>query len=158
MKKIVASDKNDILSLDFADFITCLNAQRVDYVLIGGYALAVHGVVRATGDIDFMYRRAKSNVKRLCAALKEFGAPPVVIDERALMTLDVVTQFGKPPNRIDLLNNIDGVTFPKVWKGAERLEIDGQKLRVIGKTELRANKSATGRKRDEDDVRRLKGR
>lgn len=158
MKNRVAGEKNDVLSPDFLDFIMYLDRRRVDYVLVGGYALAIYGVVRATGDIDFLYRRTKSNVRRLCAALEEFGAPPLVIDENALQTPHTVTQFGKPPYRIDLLNSIDGVTFEQVWKGATHTMIGDQDVKVIGLTELRANKSATGRKKDMDDVRKLKPR
>jgi hypothetical protein len=125
---------------------------------VGGYALGVHGVIRATVDIDFMYRRTKKNVKRLIGAMMQFGAPANVIDEEALMKAGIVTQFGKPPQRIDLLNEIDGVTFPQVWKGATTARIGGQKVSVIGLNELRRNKGATGRKRDEEDLRQLKAR
>jgi predicted nucleotidyltransferase len=144
------------LSPDFHDFIVRLNEHQVECVLVGGYALGVHGVIRATGDIDFMYRRTTKNVKRLIAAMSEFGAPANVLDEEALMTAGIVTQFGKPPQRIDLLNAIDGVTFPAVWKGAMTVRIDGQRISVIGLKELRANKGATGRKRDAEDLHQLK--
>jgi len=143
------------LSPDFHDFIFLLNEHKVEYVLVGGYALGVHGVIRATGDIDFMCRRTTKNVKRLIAAMTEFGAPANVLDEEALMTAGIVTQFGKPPQRIDLLNAIDGVTFSEVWKGALTVRIDGQSIRVIGLKELRANKGATGWKQDAEDLRQL---
>jgi hypothetical protein len=143
------------LSADFLDFIAFLNEHKVECVLVGGYALGVHGVIRATGDIDFIYRRTRKNAKRLIRAMIEFGAPANVIDEEALMKAGIVTQFGKPPQRIDLLNEIDGVTFPEVWKGATTARIGGQTIRVIGLNELRTNKGATGRKKDEEDLRRL---
>lgn len=143
------------LSEDFLDFITSLNEKHVQFVLVGGYALGVHGVVRATRDIDFLYRRTPDNVGRLCAALQDFGAPPEVIDEEALMTPEIVTQFGLPPNRIDLLNAIDGVSFDEVWKGVTRTTIEGQVLLVIGLEELRRNKAATARSRDREDLKRL---
>ena len=143
------------LSPDFHDFIVLLTEHKVECVLVGGYALGVHGVIRATGDIDFMYRPTTKNVKRLIGAMIEFGAPANVIDEAALMKAGIVTQFGKPPQRIDLLNAIDGVTFPEVWKGAMTVRIDGQRISVIGLKELRANKGATGRKKDEEDLRQL---
>lgn len=146
------------LSPDFLDFIVTLIENKVDVVLVGGYALAVHGVIRATGDIDFLYRCTPANVSRLCAALREFGAPENIIDEQALLQPDIVTQFGQPPHRIDLLNAIDGVTFEEVWKGAERTDIDGNRVRVIGHRELERNKAATGRKKDLSDIRALKAR
>jgi hypothetical protein len=151
-------EANRGLSPDFHDFIVLLNEHNVDCVLVGGYALGVHGVIRATGDIDFMYRRTTKNVKRLIAAMIEFGAPANVLDEDALMEAGIVTQFGEPPQRIDLLNAIDGVTFPEVWKGAMTVRIDGQRISVIGLKELRANKGATGRKKDEADLRQLNER
>ncbi len=158
MRKRAGGVENDALSPDFLDFIVCLNERRVDFVLIGGYALGVHGIVRATGDIDFLYRRTKSNVSRLCAAMKDFGAPLGVIDEDALMTPEIVTQFGHPPHRIDLLSAIDGVGVGQVWAGAISITVQGQKMRVIGLAELRANKAATGRRKDAEDLRRLSAR
>jgi glutamine cyclotransferase len=124
-------------------------------VLVGGYALGVHGIVRATGDIDFLYRATNANVRRLCNAMIDFGTPPEVIDEETLLEPGIVTQFGQPPYRIDLLNAIDGVTFAEVWRGADVTSLQGQEVRVIGLKELKANKSATGRKKDKEDVRRL---
>ncbi len=112
-------------------------------------------MVRATGDIDFLYRRTAKNVRALCAAMQEFGAPREVIDQTSLMTSGILTQFGRAPVRIDLLNAIDGVTFLEVWNGATRAMLDGQEIRVIGLRELKKNKNATGRKRDQEDVRRL---
>jgi predicted nucleotidyltransferase len=151
-------EANTALSPDFQDFIVFLNEHKVDFVLIGGYALGVHGVIRATGDIDFLYRRTKKNVKALVAAMNDFGAPPGVVDKEALMTAGIVTQFGQQPQRIDLLNEIDGVMFSEVWKGATTARVDGQKMRVIGLTELQKNKGATGQPKDEEDLRRLKAR
>ena len=155
MGKRAVGEVNDVLSADFFDFIICLNERGVDVVLIGGYALGIHGVIRATGDIDFLYRRTKKNVRRLCRAMDDFGAPPEVIDVDALMIPEIVTQFGQPPHRIDLLNTVDGVGFDQVWRGATFMTIQGQKVRVIGLAELQLNKAATGRKRDADDARRL---
>ena len=149
---------NTALSPDFQDFVASLDEHRVDAVLVGGYALGVHGVIRATSDIDFLYRRTAKNVRALAAAMDAFGAPPSVVDADALMTTGIVTQFGQPPQRIDLLNELDGVTFAAVWTGALTIRIDGRSLRVIGLTELRKNKASTGRKKDAEDVRRLDAR
>ncbi len=151
-------EANDAFSPDFLDFVTCLNERNVDAVLVGGYAMGVHGVIRATADIDFLYRCTAANVGRLCRAMNDFGAPPAVIDEAALMTPDLVTQFGQPPYRIDLLSSIDGLSFAEVWAGALTITIQQQRLRVIGLAELRANKMATGRRKDADDARKLGAR
>lgn len=152
------AEDNDTLSPDFLDFIVALNEQKVDFVLVGGYAMGVHGVVRATGDIDFLYRATKMNVRRLCNAMIGFGAPPEVIDEETLLKPGIVTQFGQQPYRIDLLSAIDGVTFAEVWQGVDVMRLQGQEVRVIGLEELKANKTATVRKKDKEDVRRLNSR
>ena len=155
MKARAGGEGNAALSPDFLDFIACLDEQHVDFVLVGAYALGLHGVVRATGDLDILYRRSRANVRRLLAAMQEFGAPAEVIDQQALLTPDIVTQFGQPPFSIDLINAIDGVTFAEVWKGAVAVAIARRQVRVIGLDELRTNKRATGRKKDKDDLRRL---
>lgn len=155
MKARAGGEGNAALSPDFLDFIACLDEQHVDFVLVGAYALGLHGVVRATGDLDILYRRSRANVRRLLAAMQEFGAPAEVIDQQALLTPDIVTQFGQPPFRIDLINAIDGVTFAEVWKGAVAVAIARHRVRVIGIDELKKNKRATGRKKDKDDLRRL---
>lgn len=146
---------NDSLAADFLDFITCLNVRKVKFVLIGGYAVGVHGAVRATGDIDFLYRRTEANVRRLCEAMDDFGAPTNVIDFDTLMTPSTITMFGQPPYRIDLLGEIDGVSFEQVWTGTTGIVLDGEPVRVIGLAELRANKAATGRDKDREDLRKL---
>lgn len=156
MTQKATGSRSDVWAPDFLDFVACLSTHNVDVVLVGGYAVALHGFVRATGDIDFLYRRNKKNVARLRLALMEFGAPPEVLDEEALMSPNVVTQFGIPPFRIDLLNQIDGVTVEEVWKGAEERVFASQTLRVIGLADLLRNKAATGRPKDREDLRQLK--
>lgn len=148
-------EPNDSFAPDFLDFIACLNEGGVEFVLVGGYAVGVHGVVRATADLDILYRRTEDNVGRLCRALEEFGAPAQLIDPDALLAPDTVTMFGAPPLRIDLLGDISGVSFEQVWVGCVDIVLEDQPLRVIGLAELRANKAATGRPRDIDDLRRL---
>ena len=155
MSPSAGGERNDALSPDFVDFIACLAEQQVDFVLVGAYALGVHGVVRATGDLDLLYRRTRENVQRLRVATHEFGAPAEIIDEKALLTRDIVTQFGQPPYRIDLLNAIDGVTFAEVWNGAMGVTIGQQQMRVIGLREFKKNKRAWGRRKDKDGLRRL---
>jgi len=148
---------NRALSLpqDFLDFIALLNEHHVEFVLVGGYALGVHGYVRATGDIDFLYRLTDANVARLCTSLTEFGAPPHLINRDALLDPDVVTYFGMPPLRIDLLSSISGVESDVVFDGAIDASVAGQRLRVIGRLELESNKRASGHEQDLQDLRAL---
>lgn len=144
-----------MLAPHFADFIAALNGHGVEYVLVGGYALAVYGVIRATGDLDIFHRRTTENVRKLMAAMREFGAPEKCIDEAALMDPDAMTYFGQEPFRIDLLNSISGVTFDEVWANVFEITTDGERIRVIGRDELVANKRASGRKKDKQDVKQL---
>lgn len=145
------------LASDFADCIAVLNAHHVVFILVGGFAVGWHGVVRATGDIDFLYEQTRKNVKRLCKALEEFGAPAHLIDAPFLMSPDAVTQIGNEPFRIDLLSSISGVTFEQVRAGVVKTSIAGQQMLIIGLEELRVNKRATGRVKDQEDLRRLPG-
>lgn len=147
--------RNDQLANDFRDFIECLNNNGVIFVLVGGYAVGWHGVVRATGDIDFLYERTEENVERLCAAMRAFGAPDNLVDPAFMLSSDAVTQIGNDPLRIDLLAGISGVSFADVRAGAIEAELSGNRMLVIGLNELRTNKAATGRQRDKDDLRRL---
>lgn len=148
-------EPNDALAPHFADFIAALNAQEVDYVLVGGYAVAVYGVIRATGDLDIFHRRTTENVRKLMAAMREFGAPKNCINEVALMDPDAMTYFGQEPFRIDLLNSISGVTFDEVWENVLEITADGERIRVIGRDDLIANKRASGRPKDKQDVKQL---
>ena len=140
---------------DFLDFIRALNESGVEYLLVGGYAVGMYGHVRATSNIDFLYRRTLENVQRLVAAFRKFGAPEYLIDANHLATADAVTAFGAPPTRIDLLASISGVDFEQAQADAVYLDIAGERLAVIGLASLRANKRASGRKKDRDDLKRL---
>ena len=156
MTRFSLGSPTDRFGVDFLDFIAEMNAQRVDYVLVGGYAVGVHGVVRATANIDFLYRSTPSNVARLCSALIEFGAPDVIVNPDDLLKPDMVSAFGPPPHRIDLLSSITGVSFNAVWTSSMLVDIAGQSVRVIGLAALRKNKAATGRTKDREDLRLLR--
>ena len=124
-------------------------------MLVGGYAVGMYGHVRATTDIDFFYRCTPENVQRLMRAMTMFGAPVGLIDAEHLATADAVTQLGAPPIRIDLLSSISGVTFEEAATDTVRVMIAGETLPVIGIAALRANKQATRRRKDREDLRNL---
>jgi predicted nucleotidyltransferase len=147
---------HDVFPVDFRDFIHELNTHKVEYLLVGGYAVGMYGHVRATIDIDFFYRPSPENVTRLLHALVAFGAPEIVVDREQLARPNSVTQFGEPPVRIDLLSSISGVSFDDAKAEQVELEIAGEMLPVIGLAALRANKRASGRKQDRDDLKRLR--
>jgi len=148
-------------STDVLEFLRLLGRHGVDYVVAGGVAVSFHGYPRLTGDIDFFYDRTLENSGRLFNALHEFwqGRIPDVQSAAELMEEGMVFQYGRPPNRIDLLNRIDGVTFAEARLGRETVELvgDGEPVTAfyVGKDALIKNKKATGRPKALDDVEHL---
>ena len=147
------------LNEDFLDLLRALDGARADYVVVGAYALAVHGIPRATGDIDILVRPAADNAARVHAALLRFGAPLAAhgIEAAAFETPDVVYQLGLPPRRIDLLTSISGVAFEEAIGTAVVLEIAGLRVPFLGREALLRNKRAAGRDKDLLDVKLLEG-
>lgn len=151
----------EAFSPDIVEFITLLERHRVRYLVVGGEAVIFYGHIRLTGDIDFFYDSAPENIRRLHDALAAFwrGAVPGVKQFESLAEERTVVQFGLPPNRIDLLNTIDGVTFGEAWERRTEVVMVGLDQRVvlhlIGLIDLIANKRASGRPKDLDDLRFL---
>ena len=102
------------------EFIALLNSHSVEYLIVGGHAVAFHGHPRFTGDIDFFIRMTPSNAQRLLAVLNDFGFGSVGITVRDLLEPKRILQLGQPPNRIDILTSISGVDFDSAW--ASRVE------------------------------------
>jgi hypothetical protein len=132
--------------------LSALSAEGVDYLLVGAYAMAVHGRPRATGDMDILVRPSAENARRVLRALDRFGAPLVDLTEEDLATPGTVFQIGLPPRRIDIMNEIDAVDFDEAWKGRVTREVDGIRLPVISREHLLRNKRAAGRPRDRADA------
>lgn len=105
------------MSPDFRDLLSTFNAHRVDYLVVGAHALAAHGHVRATGDLDVWVRPEAANAKRVLEALQAFGAPLQDLDDADLTRPGTVFQIGVAPLRIDVLTSIDGVDFDDAWAG-----------------------------------------
>jgi hypothetical protein len=133
---------------DFRDLFAALNGAGAEYLLVGGYALAVHAAPRFTKDLDVWVNPTCENAARVLAALKAFGAPLGELTQDDLAAPGIVFQMGLPPNRIDLLTSIDGVAFAEAWPARLMTEYGGQSLPVIGRTHLLANKRASGRPQD----------
>ena len=146
-----------MLNRDFKEFAGLLNANGVDYLVVGGYALAAHGHPRYTGDIDFWVCDAPGNIDRLLQALAEFGFASLGL-KLTDFTADTVIQLGQPPRRIDLLTGIDGVEFAGCWSRREVLLIDGVELAFIGLEDFKVNKRASGRLKDLADLEALDAR
>ncbi len=141
-----------MLNENFRDILSAFDAENVEYLLVGAYAMAAYGCPRATGDIDFWVNPSAANASRVWSALIRFGAPLGRVTESDFSKLDVVYQMGLPPQRIDLLTSIDGVAFGDAWANRLHTEVGGVAVNVIGKSELRQNKLATGRDKDIRDV------
>jgi len=148
---------NRTLNDDFRDFLDALNEAAVEYVVVGAYALAAHGIVRATGDIDIFVRPSEQNANRVINALMKFGAPLSLhgVEQSDFETPEVVYQLGLPPRRIDLLTTISGVSFDEAWASKDEIEVDGRSFYVLGREALLANKRASGRPKDLADVEAL---
>jgi predicted nucleotidyltransferase len=143
-----------MLNHDFKEFAELLNARGVEYLVVGGYALAAHGHPRYTGDIDFWIRPTPDNLARLLAVLGDFGFGSLGLKTSDFDT-DTVVQLGHPPRRIDLLTAIDGVTFEPCFARREQVELAGVPLTIIGVEDFKANKRATGRVKDLADLESL---
>lgn len=140
------------LNSDFRELLLLLNDATVDYLLIGAYALAAHGMPRYTGDIDLFYRATQENVERILKVLNDFGFDSPDLNTEDLMQPDSVFYFGHPPFRIDLLNSISGVSFETAWESAVHIVLDGVPLSVLSLQNLAINKKATGRLKDAVDL------
>lgn len=149
-------------STDIQEFIRLLYSHDVRYVITGGEAVIYYGHVRLTGDVDIFYDRQFENAQRLFRALSEFwgGNIPDVAEAKELADAGLILQFGRPPNRIDLLNRIEGVSFEEAWSGRQEVllafESEAVPMYYIGLEQLIANKESVGRPKDQDDLTYLK--
>lgn len=141
---------------DIHEFIALCLSQKVELLLVGGYALAFHGAPRFTEDIDLMILVSPQNADRLTKVLNDFGFGNAGISRDDFLEVDQVIQLGRAPNRIDLLTGISGVTWEQAWESRSTVNLDGLEIPLIGKEELIANKEATGRPQDIADVARLR--
>jgi len=147
------------LNADFRDLLACFGREGVEFILVGAYALAFHGVPRATGDIDVFVRATPANAEKTWRALKAFGAPLAVagVKPQDFATPGIVYQIGLPPRRIDILTDISGVTFDEAWESRVVGDLDGLAVPFLGRETLLTNKRASGRLKDLADVERLEG-
>lgn len=148
-------------SQDILEFLFLLKKHKVNYLIVGGEAVIYYGHARLTGDIDIFYELKKNNVTKLYKMLNDFWDRdiPGLSNEKELMKKGVVFQFGVPPNRIDLLNEIENVSFNEAWQNKEEVVISHKKERFnihyIGLNELIKNKKAINRFRDREDLKFL---
>ena len=136
------------LSPDFRDLLEELGRDAVEFVLVGGYAVAFHGRPRATRDIDIVLEGSPENLSRAARALGRFGAPPNVVSSIASMADSEIVYMGQPPLRIDFLRTIDGVSANDLFSHAVEAEVDDIRFKVISLDDLIENKRASARPQD----------
>jgi hypothetical protein len=141
---------------DFIDFIESLNRHKVDYVLVGGYAVIIRGYSRTTGDIDLWVNRSPENYTKLIAAIVQFGLPQHALPIEKFLSEDFdVFSFGRPPYSIEIMTAVKGLDFSETHSNATLEEIDGIRVNVIHINQLKQAKKASGRNKDLNDLENL---
>ena len=148
--------ENQLLNSDFRDILSAFCEEKVEFMVVGAYAVAAHGLPRATGDIDLWIKRSDDNADRVWTALAKFGAPLQNLSKRNFLTSDTVVQLGVTPHRIDILTQITAVNYEEADAHKTFIDLEGMMIPVIGLSHLIHNKSAVGRPQDNADVERLK--
>lgn len=146
------------MSPDFRDLLSIFNAHGVEYLVVGAHALAAHGHVRATGDLDIWVRPEAANARRVIQALAAFGAPLDDLTEADLTRPGLIFQMGVAPLRIDILTAIDAVKFDDAWRDRFTTTFAGEAVAVLSAAHLIRNKRAVGRAQDLADLEWLEKR
>ena len=144
-----------MLSKDFKEFIALLNAHNVRYLLVGAYAVALHGYPRYTKDLDVWVELSAANADSLLRALEEFGFGSLGLKSEDFLESDQVIQLGYPPNRIDIVTALTDVQFDDCYAARIEVDIQGLKINLIDLEHLKQNKRATGRPQDLADAEHL---
>ncbi len=144
-----------MLNQDFKEFIMSLNDNLVRYLVIGGYAVALHGYPRYTKDIDIWIEPTPENAANMVKALEQFGFGSLGLKAEDFLVPDQVIQLGYPPNRIDLLTTASGVDFETCYASRVEVEVDGVTVNFIDLPNLKKNKKAVGRLQDLADLENL---
>ncbi len=140
---------------DFRDFLKLLNLKKVEYLIIGGYAVGYYGYPKATGDIDIWISNKKSNAAKIAEVIKEFGFDVPDLSAALFTEENKITRMGVPPLRIELLTSISGVDFDECYKAKEVTMLDDVEVNFINLEHLKINKKSAGRYKDLDDLENL---
>jgi hypothetical protein len=144
-----------LLPPDFRDFFQLLNSEKVEYLLVGGYAVGYYGYPRATGDLDIWVAANAANAAGLARALERFGFSEKTASASLFLKENTVIRIGVPPLRIDLLTSATGVDFAECYASRTETVLDGVDVNIIGLSHLRSNKQAIARPKDLDDLEHL---
>jgi hypothetical protein len=137
---------------DFVDLLRAFTDAEVRFLVVGAYALAMHGRPRATGDLDVFVEPGAANARRVVTALTSFGAPLHRVTEADFAAPGIVFQIGLPPRRIDILTELTGVSFDEAWDSRTRGDFGPLRVDFIGRDAFIRNKRATGRPQDLADI------
>src|SRR5688572_16783808 len=143
------------LTSDFKEFLQCLNATGVEYLLIGGHAVAFHGYPRATSDLDVWIAVSPENARRTVDALKAFGFDLPSLKPELFLQSHRIIRMGIEPNRIEIQTGISGVVFSEVYPNRVTASLDGVSVNIVSLEDLKKNKRASGRHKDLDDLENL---
>ena len=148
---------NNLFNDDFRDFILAFNKTNVDYILVGGFSVVIHGYNRATGDMDIWVRRSTDNYAKIVTAFSIFGMPVFDMSLEKFLEDDGINvfTFGRKPVAIDLMTGCKGLDFEETFQVAQWIEFDGLQIKVIGLDQLIEAKKASGRHKDLDDIEKL---
>jgi len=144
-----------VLNQDFKEFVQSLNAKQVRYLIVGGYAIALHGHPRYTKDLDVWIEMNPENAAKVIAALEAFGFGSLGLQAADFLVPDQIIQLGYPPNRVDLLTTLPGVDFPPCYASRVQIEVEGIPVNFIDLDNLKKNKKASGRSQDLADLESL---
>jgi hypothetical protein len=145
-----------MLNRHFLSFLELLGKHGAEYLVVGGYAVGIHGFPRYTGDLDLFVAISRENAARLLRVFDEFGFAALGLKEADFLEADMVIEIGREPIKIQVLTGIDGVTFERCIKDRKVIEVSGIKVPFIGFDSLMANKSASPRAKDKIDADELK--
>jgi len=141
-----------VLNKDFREFIESLNANGVKYLIVGGYAVGMHGYPRYTKDLDIWLLVSYENANKVIKALNHFGMAETGLKQEDFLKPDSFIQIGYPPNRIDMVMSCDGVDFESCYESRIEYNSDGLTLNFIDLDNLKKNKLASGRPQDLADL------
>ena len=141
-----------MFSQDFKEFVELLIKHKVEYLIVGGYAVGIHGHPRYTGHLDIWLNPTQENAEKVIQCINEFGFASVGLKISDFTKEGNIIQLGYPPLRIDLLTEIDGVTFNECYLNKKEVELEGIIVHFIGYGDLLKNKKESGRHKDLDDI------
>ncbi|MEP7141271.1 MAG: hypothetical protein ABI707_00310 [Ferruginibacter sp.] len=143
---------------DFEDFIALCNKYELEYLVIGGFAVSIHGYPRTTKDLDVCINRTEENAKKILSILNDFGFGSLNFKMEDFLKADMIAQLGYPPVRIDILNDLNGIDFDLAFNNKRLVNMNGIPTNFIGYNELLTNKERAGRDQDLLDIKKLKER